>query len=222
MKPKKISLLVFTFLFANFLGAQNIKLSEDQLEAVGSTMSIVNYKGKNSVKVERNNEIKGADMPTHAKIKNINFKNGTIKVNVLSKLMENAGPMARGFIGISFRIDEDNTKFENIYLRPSNARAEDQLRRNHSVQYFSYPDFKFNVLRKDSPGKYESYADMTLDEWIEMKIVVKDSQAKLFLNGAEQPCLIVNDLKHGPEATGNIGFWVDGGTEGYFADLKIE
>jgi hypothetical protein len=33
--------------------------------------------------------------------------------------------------------------------------------------------------------------------------------------------LIVNDLKHGANASGAIALWVDVGTEGYFKDLKI-
>jgi hypothetical protein len=59
MKPKKISLLIFTILFVNFLAAQNIKLSEDLLEAVGSSMNFVNYKEENSVKVQRSSVISG-------------------------------------------------------------------------------------------------------------------------------------------------------------------
>ena len=221
MKTNRLTFLLAALFFTNLISAQIIELNEKTLDASGVSLSIEQYKGKQCVKVIKTSEVRGADMPTHVKVKDVDFRNGTISVNVLSKLLKEAGPRARGFIGISFRITDNDSKFENIYLRPTNARAEDQLRRNHSIQYFSYPDFKFNVLRKETPGKYESYADMTLDEWINMKIVVKDAQAKLYLNGAEQPCLIVNDLKHGPDASGSIGFFVDGGTEGYFADLEV-
>ncbi len=141
---------------------------------------------------------------------------------MLSKLLEDAPDFARGFIGIAFRIDESNAKFECIYIRPTNGRAEEQLRRNRSTQYFSYPDFKFDRLRSESPGIYESYADMGLNEWISIKIEVKDERAKLYLNKGDHPVLIVNDLKHGANASGGVGLWVDVGTEGYFADLKVE
>lgn len=136
--------------------------------------------------------------------------------------MKDAPDFARGFIGIAFRIHEDNSKFECIYVRPGNARVDDQVRRNHSIQYFAYPDFKFQRLRKEAPEKYESYADMGLDEWIDLKIVVKGTQAKLFVNGAKQPALIVNDLKLGDDVSGGIGLFVDVGTEGYFSELRIE
>lgn len=39
--------------------------------------------------------------------------------------------------------------------------------------------------------------------------------------GGENPVLIVNDLKLGSEISGDIGLWVDVGTDGYFSDLKI-
>ena len=143
-------------------------------------------------------------------------------MTVLSKLLENAPDFARGFIGVAFRIDESNSKFEGIYIRPTNGRADDQLRRNRSTQYFSYPDFKFDRLRNVSSGMYESYADMGLNEWIKMKIEVKGEKAKLYLNGNSQPVLVVNDLKHGADGSGGIGLWVDVGTDGHFTDLQIE
>ncbi|WP_378410445.1 family 16 glycoside hydrolase [Rhodocytophaga aerolata] len=177
--------------------------------------------GKEAVKVIKDSTVKEVDEPTFVKIKGIDFSNGTIEVKVLSRLLKNAPEFARGFIGIAFRINEGNSKYESIYIRPTNGRAEDQVRRNHSIQYYSYPDNKFDRLRKESPEKYESYADMVLNEWITMKIVVNGPQAKLYLNDNKQPSLIVNDLKLGANATGAIGLWVDVGTEGYFTDLKI-
>ena len=37
---------------------------------------------------------------------------------------------------------------EGIYVRPTNARADDRLRRNRSTQYFSYPGYDFDRLRR--------------------------------------------------------------------------
>jgi hypothetical protein len=140
----------------------------------------------------------------------------------LSKLVKNAPDSARGFIGIAFHINEDNSKFNGIYIRPTNGRALQQIRRNRSTQYFSYPDYKYNVLRTIAPGAYESYSDMELNKWIALKIIVKDAQAILYLNDNTQPSLIVNDLKYVPNKPGSIGLFVDIGTEGYFSDLEID
>ncbi len=62
---------------------------------------------------------------------------------------------------------------------------------------------------------------MGLNEWITLRLEVKDAQAKLFVNESKEPVLIVNDLKHGADALGKIGLWVDIGTEGYFSSLRI-
>lgn len=218
-----IAITFVTFFYSSAsLFAQSIDLRKDRLEAVGVTMSIEKLNNINSVKVIKDSTIREPDEPTFVKIVGSHLTDGTIEVSVLSRLRPNAPPDARGFIGLAFRIAADNAKFESIYIRPTNGRADDQVRRNHSIQYFAYPDFKFSRLRKESPEKYESYADMGLNEWIKMKVVVKGAQAKLYLNDNKEPSLIVNDLKHGADFGGGIGLFVDVGTEGYFTDLKIK
>ena len=61
---------------------------------------------------------------------------------------------------------------------------------------------------------------MVEGEWTQLKIEVKDNKARLYVNGASQPCLIVNDLKFG-KTTGAIGLWIGPGTDGYFANLNV-
>ncbi len=151
----------------------------------------------------------------------LDFHNGSIEADVAVALTPDAPPHARGFLGLAFRIDE-GMRFECIYLRPLNSRCDDQVRRNHSTQYFSFPDYDFARFRKEDPEKYESYADMEFGEWTHMKISVEGSKACLYVNNAEQPCLVVNDLKLGPEQRGGIGFWVEIGSAGYFSGLKVE
>jgi len=221
MKRLKFILLGFLGLNMLNLNAQVIRFEKDKLEPTNVSMSFEKLMGKDVVKVTKNPAIKEVDQPTFVKIKGTNFQNGTIEVSVLSRLLPDADQFARGFIGVAFRINEDNTKFENFYIRPANARADDQIRRNHTLQYFSFPDFPFSRTRKETPEKCESYTDMALNEWIKIKITVKDSKAQLFINDAIQPCLVVNDLKHSADSSGAIGLWVDVGTEGYFKDLKI-
>lgn len=205
-----------------FLFAQGTRFENYGLEPVLVNMSIANIEGRKVVRVARDTATKGADMPTFVRLSNTDdFSNGTIEVMLLSRLLPTADVNARGFIGLAFRINKDNNRFESIYIRPTNGRAEDQLRRNHSTQYFSYPDYKFDRLRKEAEGKYESYADMGLNEWIKMKIVVKRAQAKLYLNDNPQPVLIVNDLKLGAGGSGAIGLFVDTGTDAFFRDIKV-
>jgi hypothetical protein len=214
-------LIAFLLLFATGLCAQTINLNKSNCIPHQVTMLIETLNGKDVIKVIKDSSVKEADEPTFVKIDGINFKNGIIEVKVLSRLSRTAQDYARGFIGIAFHINDSNTKYESFYIRPTNGRADDQVRRNHSVQYYSYPDYKFDRLRKESPERYESYADMELNQWITLRIEVKDTEAKLFIDNSRQPALVVNDLKLGATAPGSIGLWVDIGTEGYFKDLKV-
>ena len=124
-------------------------------------------------------------------------------------------------VGISFRVTSDTSKFETFYIRPTNGRSNDQVRRNHSMQYISHPGYPWQKLRKESPEKYESYADLVPAEWTKIKIEVKDGTAKLYVNDTTQPNLIVNDLKQGKDLRGGIGLQIAKGTKAHFADLKI-
>lgn len=205
---------------ANFF-AQNIKLQDANFTAVQTSVSIDKIDGKEAVKVIKSKSVVKDDEATYAKINDLKFKDGVIEVEVLSRLLPDAPDHARGFIGLAFRINDDNSKFESIYIRPTNGMADDQLRRNRSIQYFSYPEFKFTDSRATAPGVYETYADMALNRWITLKIEVKGAKARLFIDNAKQPNLIVNDLKMGADQSGFIGLFVDIGTEGFFRNLKV-
>ena len=218
---KSIYIFFLSVILKNWLSGQEIRLTEVNLQAHQVYMSLQNLDGKKVLRVVKDSAVTLVDEPTFVKINDVHFKNGTIEVNVLSRLLKNAPPLARGFIGIAFRIDDKNEKFESIYIRPANGRADDQIRRNHSTQYFSYPDFKFDWLRKVSPEKYESYADMGLNEWIKMRIEIQGKNADLYLNDGKYPVLKVSDLKMGKNSVGGIGLWVEVGTEGYFRNLKV-
>ena len=148
------------------------------------------------------------------------FQDGTIEVNLTGDTAPDARPEFRGFVGIAFRVTADRSQFECFYLRPKNGRSEDQLQRNHSVQYISMPGFPWNKLRAETPGKYESYVDLVPGQWTQVKIHVIGSRARLYVNGAEQPVLIVNDLKQ-TSTSGGIALWVGPGTIAHFSELKV-
>jgi hypothetical protein len=174
------------------------------------------YQGRSAVQVIAAPD--AANGSSYAIVKDTRFRDGTIEVDLAGKPAAGAGAGARGFIGMAFRL-QDN-KYEYIYLRPTNGRADDQVRRNHSTQYSSYPDFDFARSRQESPEKYESYVDLQPGVWTKYRIEIDDRKARLYVNGAEQPSLIVNDLKMEPRE-GGVALWVGPGTEGYFAGLKI-
>jgi hypothetical protein len=188
-----------------------------ELAAQNAAVSQTTLKGRSSVQVIANPG--AANASSYAVVKGRTFRDGVIEVDVAGQPAAGAGGGARGFIGIAFRLQEDG-KYEYIYLRPTNGRADDQVRRNHSTQYSSHPDYDFARLRKEAPEKYESYVDLEPGVWTKFRIEVQGSKARLYVHGAEQPCLIVDDLKLPPKE-GGVALWVGPGTEGYFSNLKI-
>jgi hypothetical protein len=178
------------------------------------------YRGRESIKVI---EAKSADgtADTIAILEGPPFHNGTIEVWLAGAPSDAAAAAggARGFVGIAFRVT-DPSRYEAIYVRPTNGRAEDQLRRNHSIQYISQPEYPWERLRNETPGKYESYADMAPGEWIRCRIVVSGTKAQLFLGAADQPSLVINDLEHG-DLSGGIALWIGPRTVAHFSNLRI-
>ena len=177
----------------------------------------VDYLGKRAVKITEDGQVPNGE--AYAVVKDTAFHNGAIEVELAGLPAAGAASAARGFIGIAFRLQ--NGQFEYIYLRPTNGRADDQVRRNHSTQYSAYPDFSFAVSRQEAPEKYESYVDLEPGVWTRYRITVEGTKARLFVHGASQPCLMVNDLKLG-DSSGGVALWIGPGTEGYFSGLEIK
>ena len=191
--------------------------SVDRLAGKNVSITQTSYKGRNAVRVIASPG--AANASSYAVVKDASFRDGTIEVDLAGQPAAGAAEGARGFIGIAFRLQSDGS-YEYIYLRPTNGRADDQIRRNHSTQYSSYPDFDFARSRQEAPEKYESYVDLEPGVWTRYKIKVEGRKARLYVHGAEQPCLIVNDLKLEPRS-GGVALWVGPGTDGYFSNLKI-
>jgi hypothetical protein len=181
------------------------------------------YRDSDALQVRLTGPYRGPDMDTYAFIPGLDFHDGTIEVDVAGSPLADAPSGARGFIGVAFRIDADGGSYacEGIYIRPTNGRAEDQIRRNHSTQYFSYPGYDFDRLRREAPGRYESYADLVPGEWTHLRIEVSGATARLTIGTATQPALIVNDLRRGADAHGTVGLYVDNGTDGHFRNLSV-
>jgi hypothetical protein len=227
--------------FAALLGASVLALSASWAQAPmaydlhelppGATLHKVTaapaeYKGRKALKVEITDAAAKAqfgvdfDMPTFVLIP-ADFKNGTIEVEVLGRLNGKGPPDARAFIGLAYRVVDGEGRFESAYLRPLNGRKKNppSPRDRRAIQYFAYPDWKFDRLRKEYPdGHYESGADIADDEWITYKLDIDEARVRVSVNGKEE--LVLTDPKAAP-AAGDVGLWVGIGTEGYFTNLRV-
>ncbi len=191
------------------------------LEAVNTKIEATTYRGRRAVHLVPPSGQENSDGDMLAAVTGSDFKDGSIELDVAGSPRPGAPDDARGFIGLGFRVQGKGEKGEFFYLRPTNGRSDDQLRRNHTTQYVSSPDFPWYRLRKENPGVYESYVDLKAGAWTHMKIIVSGTRAQLYVNGADQPCLLVNDLKLG-EVRGRIVLWAHPTTEAYFSNLQVK
>lgn len=188
------------------------------LGALNVTLESVEYLGRKALRLTKENTEDGPD--GFAILHDTDFRDGTIEVDLAAKVTAPAGVRMPGFIGVAIRARDDASHYELFYLRPRNARADDQAMRNHSVQYSSEPGFDWYRLRRAWPAVYESYVDIAPDAWTHVKIEVAGRVAKLFVNNAQEPVLIVDGLK-GHDLRGRVALWGYANQESYFSNLRI-
>jgi hypothetical protein len=190
-----------------------------RLTLVNVAATRVQYRGRDAIRLVAK-PTDSLSKETIAIIPASEFRDGIIEAEIAGAPAAGADTSARGFVGIAFRVDSSGTRYAAFYLRPTNGRATDQLRRNHSTQYIAHPDYPWSRLRKEQPGVYESYVDLEPGAWTPIRIEVRGGVARLFVHGSPQPVLIVNDMKN-PPASGRIALWIDAGTEAYFSRLRV-
>lgn len=223
--------IILVLLVTTGFGQKRLQLSKQTFELHNVIGSIILVEGQAVLKIERDlnaipfdstNLEKTVDEAHYAKLLNLDdFENGTIEVMMYSQLQKPAPYSGiAGFIGMFFRVAKNDSSFEAIYVRPKVGRVNNQLFRNHTVQYISYPHYKFDTLRKIAPFRYEGSAPVALNEWIKMRIEVNGETAEMFINDAKYSTFIVDKLL-GANKKGGIGLYVDIGTIGYFKNLKV-
>jgi hypothetical protein len=150
-----------------------------------------------------------------AYLEGIEFANGTIELDVRGKDVQQ-----QSFLGVAFH-GVDGATYDAVYFRPFNFRAEDPERRRRAVQYISHPDYPWQKLRAEHPGKYEQAVTPVPDPngWFRVRIVVASPKVSVSVEGANEPSLIVSQLS--TRAKGLIGLWVGNYSGGDFANLKL-
>jgi hypothetical protein len=204
------------------LEVKNVRESVEDLAT--TKVEIASYQGRRALRLVNDRGLTALDTPAGSQslaiVQTSEFKDGTIEADVAGLPRKGTSEGVRGFVGIAFHVQDQGSRYEAFFLRMTNGRAEDQLRRNHSTQYVQQPDFTWKRLRDEDPGVYESYVDLDADAWTRIKIVVAGTKARLYVNGAAQPCLIVNDLKMGA-THGEVALFAGWNTDAYFSNLTV-
>jgi hypothetical protein len=204
--------------------------STDGLRPYNVTVAAVTYEGKRGVRLVvadsvcraiEGRPIEQQQIETFAILEETDFNDGVIELEVAGAPAPDATGGARGFVGVAFRVQADRKTYDAFYLRPTNGRADDQVRRNHSTQYIAHPDWPWERLRRETPEKYESYVDLVPGVWTRMRIEVRGTTARLFVHGQSQPTLIIDDVKSGPGGRGALALWIGPGTVAHFRNLRV-
>jgi hypothetical protein len=118
-----------------------------------------------------------------AVVKDLEMRDGVIDVDV-------ATPASRGFFGIQFRIGDDGSNAEWVYLRQHKSGQPD------AMQYTPVLNTGLNWQIYSGPG-FTGPVDIPKGAWFHLRLEVAGAQAKLYVANMDKPALAINDLKSG-------------------------
>ncbi|HEV8199724.1 MAG TPA: hypothetical protein VGS03_06860 [Candidatus Polarisedimenticolia bacterium] len=118
-----------------------------------------------------------------ATLKDLELRDGVIDVD-----MAVASTTFRGFIGIQFRIADEDAEW--IYLRPHKFGYPD------AIQYTPVIHTGLNWQIYSGPG-FIAPLEMPRDTWFHLRLEVKGAQARFFAGDMSKPALEIPDLKSG-------------------------
>jgi len=148
-------------------------------------------------------------------LEDIEFDKGIIEVELLGE--NNPG---KSFIGIAFNIQNDET-YEVIYFRPFNFVAEEQIRKEHMVQYIFHPEFTWRKLRDERTGEFENEISLPPDpdDWFKAIIKINEEEVEVYVNDISKPVLVVDRFTS--VRSNKIGIWAGFGSSGRYRNLVI-
>jgi len=143
------------------------------------------------------------------------FGDCTIDVDLRGKDVQQ-----QSFLGVALHGFDERT-FDDVYFRPFNFRADDAVRRGHSVQFESHPDFAWDKLRAEHPDQYERGLPAPSDPngWFHARIVLAYPSVRVFVDQIAAPVMDIKQI--GERKSGWIGVWVGNGSDGQFANLSV-
>jgi hypothetical protein len=174
------------------LSQRNFKIPEE--EEPRQNGEVVKHLGRQSFRLSRG----------LAYSKDVALQNGTIDVDM-------ALDEKTRFLGLAFHVKSDD-EYEVIFFRPGKSGT------TEAVQYTPGLHGANAWQLYTGPG-YTAAAALPRNKWIHVRITIAGTVAKLFLDNAAAPTLVVSDLRLG-QVKGSIGFWGHLGG-GYFSNLTV-
>ena len=139
-----------------------------------------------------------------AYLKDVDFENGVIEVDI-------AVNGRTSYPGIIFRM-QSQENYERFYIRPHRSNL--------------YPDvFQYTPVINGGAGwqlyhgeGYTAGGNTPRDRWFHVRMEIMGKQARVFIDNAERPALIINELKHGV-SKGTIGVMGPADNTSYFSNF---
>ncbi|RJR29507.1 MAG: hypothetical protein C4574_03520 [Candidatus Latescibacterota bacterium] len=159
-------------------------------------------------------ELEGASLVEHlgrqalrgtASLRNVEFENGVIEFDL-------AVSGEASYPGIAFRAEGDDW-FERVYIRPHRAG-----RYPDALQYTPTMNGIEEWQLCNGPG-FTAGVEFPPDRWIPVRLEVKGSQARVFVNGAERPALEIHELRGG-RAKGGIALVGENNAKAHFSNFR--
>jgi hypothetical protein len=143
----------------------------------------------------------------------VEFATGVIEIDLKGK------PVRPSFLGVAFNVSDQKT-FEAVYFRPFNFKAGGEYK-GRAVQYVAWPEFTWEKLRQNRAGRFEGPVRPVTDpaDWFHARVEVEAKHVRVYVNGANEPCLTVDRLAEGGKGRA-VGLFVDTG-EDLYANLKV-
>jgi hypothetical protein len=207
----KIGILIFNTILTVTLftscSEKEIRLSKENLQLASNIEISISEKPENTIKLH------AKPLGGMAILKNVNFNNGTIDLELKGE--NNPG---KSFVGIAFNIQNDST-YESIYFRPFNFGSKEK--KGNAIQYISQPKNTWSYLRKNFKGQYESeYINPPSgDDWFSISVKIDPERVSVYDKKTNTELLSVERLEK--QVSDKVGLWTGNNSKGEFRKVVL-
>ncbi len=201
--------IVILFLSSNVVISQKIHFEPENVDVLNRDIVSISD-SKNSLHLSRR---QGDGM---AIIKEFDFDEGVIELEIKGE--NNPG---KSFVGIAFNVQNDSV-YEAIYFRPFNFQSDEQIRREHSVQYIYHPNYSWRYLRTNHEGLYEAEYPRkpSPDTWFAVRVKIDAEKVWVYDQETNTELLSVERLTD--QVSNRIALWTGFNSKGGFRNLHIK
>ncbi|MHB1009041.1 MAG: hypothetical protein ACYC1E_07385 [Propionibacteriaceae bacterium] len=156
------------------------------------------------------------DLPTFVSLP-ICFEDVALEVDVWSRLYEGASPAAAPLAGLAYRVSNRDRRSRQAEVRPLNGprHKPPTAWTRRAAQFVTYQQWPFDSLQPPTPSTGSAPG---LDQWTRVSVQIDGTRLVALVDGDVSLVIPVN---RAAAPRGDIGLFVDVGTEAYFSNLRV-